>query len=235
MPPVRRPRSPNAASTVIAKKAPVVPTGRKARGSGHERKQEIADAAKSLFLSEGIENVSTRLIAERVGISQTALYVYFQNKDAILAHLTDSAFRKLGAVLEEVERVSRDPLDYLRKALPTYIRFGLDHPDEYRIAFMMFNQRGAATASADSLEKSRPGIEVFRGMERQIVDGAKRGLIRNRRRKPEGTAQSIWAGIHGLVAAQLAFPDFAWIDRDALIDIHVQILVSGLEREAKRA
>ena len=53
---------------------------RKARGSGHERVGEILEAARELFLQHGVEGVSTRQIATRVVISQTALYVYFKNK-----------------------------------------------------------------------------------------------------------------------------------------------------------
>ena len=51
---------------------------RKARGSGHERREEILRAARELFLEHGVEGVSTRQIAARVGISQTALYVYLR-------------------------------------------------------------------------------------------------------------------------------------------------------------
>ena len=46
---------------------------RKARGHGHERRSEILSAAKQLFISEGYETVTTRQLAERVGLSQTGL------------------------------------------------------------------------------------------------------------------------------------------------------------------
>src|SRR5580698_11520185 len=82
---------------------------RKARGCGHERPEEILNAARALFLEHGVENVTTRQIAARVGISQTALYVYFKSKDEMLDRLVDAALRKLGAALDAVNVSWADP------------------------------------------------------------------------------------------------------------------------------
>ncbi len=55
----------------LTRRPPAPP--RKPRGHGHERRSEILTAAKQLFISEGYETVTTRQLAERVGISQTGL------------------------------------------------------------------------------------------------------------------------------------------------------------------
>src|SRR5580658_8734657 len=114
---------------------------RKARGSGHERREEILRAARELFLEHGVEGVSTRQIAARVGISQTALYVYFKSKEEMLDRLVDAALRKLGVALDAVNVSWADPVDFLRANLREYIRFGLSHPDEYRLVFMLRDAR----------------------------------------------------------------------------------------------
>ena len=59
--------------------------------TGYERREEILRAARELFLEHGVEGVSTRHIAARVGISQTALYVYFKSKEEMLDRLVDAA------------------------------------------------------------------------------------------------------------------------------------------------
>ena len=69
---------------------------RKRRGFGHQRPEEILSAARALFLEHGAENVTTRQIAARVGISQTALYVYFKSKEEMLDRLVTGALPKLG-------------------------------------------------------------------------------------------------------------------------------------------
>jgi AcrR family transcriptional regulator len=129
---------------------------RKARGSGHERPEEILAAARELFLEHGIENVSTRQIATRVGISQTALYVYFRNKEMMLDSLVEAAFRKLGTALACVEAKCSDAIDYLRAAIPEYIRFGFENPDEYRLAFLLRDARRKASQLPE--EKRRIGL-----------------------------------------------------------------------------
>src|ERR1043166_1764335 len=88
---------------------------RKARGSGHERLAEILAAAKALFVEDGVENVTTRKIAARVGISQTALFTYYRNKDEILARLMQDAFGELSRALAEIGSEAVDAEDWLRR------------------------------------------------------------------------------------------------------------------------
>src|ERR1700739_3062300 len=94
---------------------------RKARGSGHERLCEILTAARALFLEHGFENVSTRKIAERVGISQTALFAYYKTKDDILSRLIQDAFEELDRAIAEVDRTATDLQDWLRRGIAGYI------------------------------------------------------------------------------------------------------------------
>lgn len=47
--------------------------GRKKRGEGHTRREEILQAAKELFLEQGYEATTIRRIADRVGVSAPPL------------------------------------------------------------------------------------------------------------------------------------------------------------------
>src|SRR5579863_2079124 len=85
---------------------------RKPRGFGHQRRDEILTAARALFLEHGAENVTTRQIAARVGISQTALYVYFKSKEEMLDRLVADALAKLGAAIEAVSAGNEDPYEF---------------------------------------------------------------------------------------------------------------------------
>ena len=61
----------------------VLPAGRKRRGEGHTRREEILQAAKELFLEQGYDSTTIRRIADRVGISAPALYLYFKDKEEL--------------------------------------------------------------------------------------------------------------------------------------------------------
>lgn len=200
---------------------------RKARGSGHERFEEILDAARELFLEHGIENVSTRQIATRVGISQTALYVYFKSKEEMIDKLVEGAFRRLGQAMREVQARSSNPLEYLRGAIPTYVRFGIENPDEYRLAFMLRDGRRKA-AMLPPEQRQTVGLQEFGVLESYIADGLACGSLRSSASSPKAVAQALWAAMHGLVSLLLAFPDFDWVHFDDLLSAHTEMLLQGL-------
>src|SRR5260370_7322412 len=96
---------------------------RKRRGEGHTRRDEILIAAKELFLREGYEATTIRRIADVVGVSAPALYLYFRDKDAIMLALCDQTFGSLIEVMEGMEQEPPTPLDRLRRYATAYIRF----------------------------------------------------------------------------------------------------------------
>ena len=94
---------------------------RKPKGRGHERREEILAAAARMFLEKGAERVSTRAIAEAVGISQTSLYVYFPNRNAILEELCDQCFLGLIERFSSPEVQSATPRESLRSMVRVYV------------------------------------------------------------------------------------------------------------------
>lgn len=211
---------------------------RKARGSGHERLGEILAAARGLFLEHGVENVSTRKIAERVGISQTALFTYYKSKDDILAQLIRDAFQDLGQAFAELDRTASGTCDWLRRCIEGYIAFGLKHPDEYRLAFMVIksHKKPAGAGQAEQYgEGYRVGVPVFLQLEKRIREAMAEGIIRRDLGSSMQVAQVLWASIHGLVAILIARPrpHFPWEDTGVLVKVQTEMLLRGLLAEAK--
>jgi AcrR family transcriptional regulator len=211
---------------------------RKPKGRGHERREEILAAAARLFLELGIDNVSTRRIAQAVGISQTSLYVYFPNKAALLEVLCDQCFVKLVALAHSPAAQAGGPLDRLRWLMRTYVRFGVEHQDEYRLSFMIKHAHIDRTAAdiAAFLDSSVPrsampaGMQCFMELQDRVDDLARAGLLRL---DPRLAAQVIWAAGHGLVTLLITMPEFPWVDRDTLIGQAVEIQFQGLVGPAK--
>lgn len=204
---------------------------RKARGSGHERLGEILAAAKDLFVEHGVENVSTRKIAERVGISQTALFTYYRTKDEILARLMADAFAELRRAVGALEGEVSGTEEWLRRGIAGYIAFGLRHPDEYRLAFMVMKPRDrAGEGSLAPSSGHEVGFPVFMALEQRIEAGMAEGVIRRDLGPPMLVTQAFWAAIHGLVALLIARPrpHFPWEDVDALVRTQTEILLGGL-------
>jgi AcrR family transcriptional regulator len=199
--------------------------GRKRKGEGPQRRAEILTAAKQLFVREGYAATTIRRIAATVGISSTALYVYFPDKDAILAEISDATFAGLIVELDEVLRNSPDPLSALAKSLERYIRFGLDHPNEYELTFVSRLPEGLPGKKS---ENEKLGMQAFRRFF-DCVDAVVRSGLTNET-DTERLTQQLWAAIHGLVVLLLLRSGFPWADLDSLIRGHVEMLVSGVRK-----
>ncbi len=54
-----------------------------------EIRKQILEAAEQLFVEHGFVGTTTRMIANRVGISVSHLYLYYENKEALYCAITD--------------------------------------------------------------------------------------------------------------------------------------------------
>jgi AcrR family transcriptional regulator len=199
--------------------------GRKKKGEGQQRRTEILDAAKQLFVEHGYNATTIRRIAGRVGISSTGLYVYFPDKNAILAEICETTFESLIEELDEVRRKSADPLRALQECLEGYIRFGLSHPNEYELVFL---SRHKQELPRTEVRNEKLGMQAFQRFSECVEAAVQTGLTQGA--DTERLAQQLWAGIHGLVALLLLQPDFCWVDLDSLISGHVTMLIHGVTR-----
>src|SRR5438270_2023087 len=88
-------------------------------------REEILDAARTLFVKEGYEHVSMRKIAEKVEYAPGTIYLYFRDKAEILDQLSEETFAKLEKRMHAIHDDPSSPLDALRRGLRTYIQFGI--------------------------------------------------------------------------------------------------------------
>ena len=198
---------------------------RKARGQGHERPAEILAAARELFLEHGVEQVTTRQIAARVGISQTALYVYFKNKEVILDRLAEGAWCGLVKALDAIEPadgVDACPVERLRATLVVFMRFWLEHPDDYRIVFL----RKALSPCAEDEHMLAPGKTMLKRLTNRVEQAVKIGAVRCLGSN-QATALSVWAAISGMVALRLRFPEFPWPPVGEHVEAMTDMIMNG--------
>jgi len=208
---------------------------RKPRGHGHERRGEILAAARRMFVLEGYENVTTRKLADQVGISQTGLYVYFENKEAILKVLCRDAFDGLVARMRAAAAGTPLGPERLHALVEAYVDFGFAFPDEYQLVFMT-NSAGTPYAQPKDLslpfDEQPPGLQAFLACRDQVADLIRAGVLR---RMDESLAtQMIWMSCHGLVALLITRPNFPWADRKTLVDELASTLAGGLLRSSGR-
>jgi AcrR family transcriptional regulator len=212
----------------------VTTSGRKRRGEGHTRREEILAAARHLFVAQGFDAVTIRRIAEEVGVSAPALYLYFPDKDAILLEICDATFNDLIALFEDVRR--REPPGRKRLAMvgEAFIRFALAHPEEYRLIFMggapppaeIVARGGHRAVIEDPDTPGAKGPMCFKMMIEEYELLARSGVTLPA--EPVTCAELCFMSSHGMASLLISKPDFPWSDRETLIKTGVRVTLDGL-------
>ena len=194
---------------------------RKPKGEGHARRAEILAAAERIFVDHGYEGATIRKIADEVGLSSTALYMHFSDKSEILHEICERAFEQLLVMNRAVLDEPGTPEQRMRRLMQSYVRFGFENPNAYRLVYMT---RPLEAQQAQSVAQSL-GHELFGAFVRVVEEAAAEGRLRG---DPRPTAQALWAGAHGVVSLMITKPYFDWVDRDRLVDTLLDALFIGL-------
>ena len=154
------------------------------------RARQIVETAREILEDEGLDALTMRRIAERLGIRAPSLYKHFPDKSALEAAIISAGFEEQAAAFEQAVDGSADPLTDLAGA---YRSFARAHPHLYRL---MTDQELRRDLLA-------PGVEERAG--RTIYDAAGQDADR---------ARAAWAFAHGMTLLELTnrFPPGADID-----------------------
>ena len=205
--------------------APAVEAPRRTRakrGQGDQLREQILDATYELLVETGnADKVSTRAVAQRVGCSSPALYLHFPDRAALLWATCNRQFLRLGDLIASAVAGLDDPLEALLAAGRAYVRFGVEHAEEYRVMMMV----------PDMVIWNPPMSELpneagFAILHDLIQRGMAAGLIRED--DPTMVALTVWAAVHGIVSLRVAKPSFEWPPIDEQIDRMLDLITTGL-------
>jgi AcrR family transcriptional regulator len=106
----------------------------KVKAKGSVLPESILQAATRLFIERGFDGTSMNEIADALGVTRTAIYYYFKNKEAILIALTDNITRVAAELAEQAAQYKDSTaVDALRRVVNTHVSLILDHADQFRI------------------------------------------------------------------------------------------------------
>ena len=93
-----------------------------------QRRVQILTKAFALFAEEGYAGVTYQKVADRCGISRTAIYRYFQNKEEIFLYAVQLATGNLTTLIENTLRTYEGtPLEKLVRVLRVTVRLLADN------------------------------------------------------------------------------------------------------------
>jgi AcrR family transcriptional regulator len=152
----------------------------------------VLDAAYDLYVADGMDALSMRRVALRIGITAPALYKHFDSKDALVEAIAERGFELFERRLTEAA-TSRNPMGTILRVLQCYRQFAIDEPQLFEIMFVVPRTR-RRTFPDDFAARRSASFNLLRAAVEQAMQ-------RKRLRKddPLEVTLNLWAYAHGLV------------------------------------
>lgn len=165
-----------------------------ALGTAPDGRRDLGDAlvieALAIIGQRGLEALSLREVARRLGVSHQAPYKHFPSRDHLLAEVVRRCFEGFASTLRQTVPTGTPEGD-LRALGESYLRFAAAHPLEYRL---MFGTPWPKTADAPDLRLyARAAFDVLCDTLRRLDPSADD-------RRVTLDALFVWSAMHGLAS-----------------------------------
>jgi AcrR family transcriptional regulator len=170
-------------------------SSRKPRGAYHhgDLRHELVRASIALIEEQGVEALTLRALAKRLGVTHAAPQHHFASKTDLLWAVAEEGFAELGAALERAAGRHDAALDKLKAAGVAYVAFATRHPSHFRVMF------GPHITRADPRAKRVSDVAY------QVLLDAAAGAARAAGvpEQAETVAVAAWSLVHGLATLWL--------------------------------
>lgn len=191
----------------------------KSQGDYHHGDLRVAALALGLkkLAEQEVPNLGLRELARELGVSATALYRHFANKDALLDALADEGVRQLGESQRRAIEVAGNDRSAFQATGEAYVKWAVANPALFALTFA---------------RKSRSDLGSEQGAENQAFKLLQAGIsavLPGIAEGPERAAAALhaWSLVHGLSHLILA----GQIENDPATIRAVVSRAFGLDRE----
>ena len=166
---------------------------RKRAGQYHHgdlRRALIGEALRTID-THGVEGLTLRAVGEALGVSRTALYRHFSDKQSLIAAVAREGFRTLRLnLLEAWERKGRGQAGFEAMG-EAYLAFAVANPSHYRVMFGRFLE--SCVRDPELVHEAEGAFQV---LVDALVAQQREGLAR--RDDPVLLARFVWSVVHGV-------------------------------------
>jgi AcrR family transcriptional regulator len=153
-------------------------------------REALIDEAFKQIEQEGAIALNLSKLAQKIGVSQPAVYRHFPSKQALAISVAQRGFEQLAEALQQATQpIQSDSFEGIEVIASAYVAFALNHTE---IARLMFSMKERITEPELYKASKSAAVPLF-----EIVEAAK-GRDRLRNQDVEKTVRIIWAAIHGL-------------------------------------
>lgn len=176
-----------------------------------ERRAATVEAVVELAAEQNPSDITTTAIAQRMGLTQGALFRHFPSKDNILQAVMSWVTERLLARIDKAAEGVASPLAALEAMFMSHIDFVSEHPGVPRMLF------GELQRADDTLPKKMAQTLINRYNERlqRLLEAGKRQGELDAGLDVTAAAVLFIGTVQGLVMQSLLVGDVARIRRDA--------------------
>ena len=182
----------------------------------------VIEAARELLAEEGLESLSLRGVAARVGVTAPALYAHVDDKLDLMRKLGEDGFQRLIEGFAPIPH--SDALMEIRAIAKVYLDFARRNPQQFRVMFL-FPAPVTGPPEPDSLRNSARAYAVATDAVTRAIDA---GLLEAS--DPGLTTLTIWTAVHGVTMQLVIGRQFSHEIGDRLMESLVVNLLRGMAR-----
>lgn len=188
-----------------------------------ESKELILSCARDTFLKGGLSHFSMRKVASCVGMSATALYRHYANKEDLIFQVLLRGYRIFSRYLEKVND-TQDPLVCLEKTMLAYLNFALAEKPYYEVMFMSNDQMtGLKKLNSAGAEEMRHSFELLQNRVQRTID---QKLVKTD--DSYVASFGLWAYAHGQVSLFLS--GRAEVSRKQFVKVYTSLVKSYIHQ-----
>jgi len=169
---------------------------RNRRGEGARLREPLIEAAVALIDESGdVSKVSVRAITRRAGVSPTALYLHFPDRDSLVDAAVDAGFAAFNAVILEAAGGQADARRRLFAMGVAYLAFARRQPALYSVIF------GSRRPKQRLVEPGRDAVDrtaAFHGLVEAVTSA------RGDDHDAPQVAIALWSSLHGFAMLRAA-------------------------------
>jgi AcrR family transcriptional regulator len=134
-----------------------------------ETRTRILRASRKLFDEKGLEELSLRSVARRVGITPMAIYRHFDSKEALVDALVLDGLAQWSARVDALPPAKG--LAKVEQIGEAFLDFALEEPRRFEAAFLIHSKKARRYPNDFVAGRSPSGTVQLKAIEQAMADG----------------------------------------------------------------
>ena len=156
-------------------------------------KNALIKAGVEILAKDGVNGLSLRKVALKAGVSHSAPYAHFADKQALIAAISTEGFRQLYECVSKVATKHKsNPRKQLIEAAWSYVQFAMDDRDRFKVMFSGILEK--EKEYPEFVEESQRNFQLVKTV---VEANQATGILRSG--SSDLVALSAWGIVHGFV------------------------------------